>query len=236
MPTDDLVRCSSNGVRVRAWRGRLDVAHLTPTRPPGHLRDRDVDDVLNALVAAGVTGALSAAVGPAEEHVFTTAGFEVHERLLLMRHPLEAMPDTPAVPLRRAGRRDREQVLEIDAAAFGDFWQLDAAGLSDAIRATPHARFRVALDGDGDICGYAITGRAGNAGFLQRLAVEPSNQGRAIGQALVLDGLHWLVRRRAEHALVNTQHDNHRAAGLYSRLGFEHEPHDLAVLSWGEAP
>ncbi len=234
MPTDDLLRWSSHGVRVRAWRSHQQIAHLTPVRRPGGLRRRDVDEVVDSLVGAGVTGAVTAAVGPQDEQVFEDAGFAVHERLLLLRHDLTDIGEAPEVMMRRAGRRDRSAVLAVDNLAFGDFWRLDDAGLSDAIRATPHARFRVAEDPA--IVGYAITGRAGSSGFLQRLAVRPDQQGRSIGRALVLDSLQWLKRRRASHALVNTQHVNERAAELYERVGFVRENHDLAVLRWGEAP
>ena len=203
-------------------------------RQPGGLTRGDVDEVINALVGAGITGALTSAVGPFEEQVFLSAGFRVHERLLLLRHSLQQIETLPDTPMRRANRRDRDQVLDVDHRAFQDFWQLDDAGLTDAVRATPHARFRVA--GRQEITGYAVTGRAGSVGFLQRLAVHPEHQGHAIGKALALDGLHWLHRRRATHVLVNTQHQNTRAAELYERLGFRREPHDLAVLNWGEAP
>ena len=235
MPTDELLRWSSHGVRVRAWRDQRHIAHLTPVRRPGSLRRRDVDEVLDGLVSDRVTGALTSALGPYEERVFREAGFDVHERLLLLRHDLTDVGGSGDNELRRAGRRDRAAVLDVDRSAFRDFWQLDDAGLSDAIRATPHARFRVAVDDD-EVVGYAVTGRAGNAGFLQRLAVRPDQQGKAIGRSLVNGGLAWLRRRRAHHVLVNTQHDNSRAIDLYERLGFRREPHDLAVLRWGEAP
>ena len=44
--------------------------------------------------------------------------------------------------------------------------------------ATPSARFRVATrgQGDGEVVGYAVTGRAGPRGYLQRLAVAPAAQ------------------------------------------------------------
>ena len=64
VPTDDLLRWSSNGVRVRSWRGQPETAHLTPMRRPGALQADDVDQVIDALVSAGVTGALTSAVGP----------------------------------------------------------------------------------------------------------------------------------------------------------------------------
>ena len=59
-----------------------------------------------------------------------------------------------------------------------------------------------ALDGlmgrvadQGGVVGYAITGRAGEIGYLQRLAVDPGHQHEGIGTALVADGLWWAARR-----------------------------------------
>jgi ribosomal-protein-alanine N-acetyltransferase len=130
----------------------------------------------------------------------------------------------------RGRRRDAGSVLAIDAAAFPSFWRLDQVGLDDALSATPSVRYRVAVDGDGAPVGYAVTGRAGPRGYLQRLAVHPAAQGRGIGGALVIDALRWLRRWSAREALVNTQEDNGTALALYERLGFEREPEGLAVL------
>ena len=83
------------------------------------------------------------------------------------------------------------------------------------------------------VAGYAVTGRSGNRGFLQRLAVEPRLQGRGLGRLLVLDALGWLGRRRVERVVVNTQLDNGRALELYEGLGFRREPVGLSVLAVG---
>ena len=83
----------------------------------------------------------------------------------------------------------------------------------------------------GRIVGYAITGRAGRRGYLQRLAVAQDQTGRGIGRALVSDGLRWLRRRGAQRCLVNTQVGNERALDLYERIGFRREPVGLAVLA-----
>ena len=102
--------------------------------------------------------------------------------------------------------------------------------------ATPVRRLRVvsgvvngAANAD-DVVGYALTGRAGTAGYLQRLAVRPGAQGQGVGRALVLDGLHWLRRHRVERVLVNTQLANARALNLYLGVGFVVETDRLAVL------
>jgi ribosomal protein S18 acetylase RimI-like enzyme len=80
------------------------------------------------------------------------------------------------------------------------------------------------------VAGYAITGRAGPRGYLQRLAVDPSVQRQGIGAALVADGLRWLRRWGAREVLVNTQVGNGPALALYEALGFRLQPDGLAVL------
>ena len=79
--------------------------------------------------------------------------------------------------------------------------------------------------------GYAITGRAGRQGFLQRLAADPDAFGGGIGSALVLDALRWADHHRVRRLLVNTQFENHRARELYERLGFRPTGTYLMVLS-----
>jgi ribosomal-protein-alanine N-acetyltransferase len=91
------------------------------------------------------------------------------------------------------------------------------------------ARFRVSTVRS-RVVGYAVTGRAGRRGYVQRLAVHPDHASRGIGAALVVDGLRWLQRHDAEQAVVNTQSSNERARRLYERLGFRLQPSGLVVL------
>ncbi len=71
--------------------------------------------------------------------------------------------------------------------------------------------------------GYAITGRAGDQGYLQRLAVAAAARRTGVGRALALDGLRWLRRRGVARAVVNTQYGNDAALALYLRIGFQEE-------------
>lgn len=214
------------------WRGDARVAYLAPvaeTPPPTAdmvrwcctlLARRGYDEV--------VTGALAAP----EREGFVTAGFEVREELHLLSHDLDDLPPPvprSAVALRRGWRPDRRRALEVDALAFSPFWRLDVPGMAEALAATPLSRFRVA--GRAPLTGYAVSGVAGRQGYLQRLAVDPAAWGRGQGRALVLDGLHWMRRRGARRAVVNTQVGNGRALDLYERLGFDLQPAGLAVLA-----
>ena len=126
-------------------------------------------------------------------------------------------------------------MVAIDHAAFPPFWQFDGGGLEEALRATPRTRFRaaVATPGRRRVLGYAICGRAGHRGFVQRLAVDPGAQRQGIGRGLLLDGLHWMRRRGVRRAVVNTQLGNDAALMLYQQCGFRREPAGLTVLSTG---
>jgi ribosomal protein S18 acetylase RimI-like enzyme len=232
----DTVSAAGVRLRVRAWRGGSDTAELA-TVPPGAIVPPGL--VLLALDRAQARGyghVVTPALPRTEWRPFLDAGFAVREELHLLAHDLLDLPARRSVQrahrLRSVHRRDRERVLAVDHASFEPFWRMDAASLEDAVRATPSARFRIDRDGRG----YALTGRAGDRGYVQRLAVDPAAQGRGLGTALVLDGLWWLRRWRCREALVNTQTANEGAVALYERLGFRRRPEGLAVLERAVEP
>jgi ribosomal protein S18 acetylase RimI-like enzyme len=218
----------SDRLRVAPWHSSAAVALLAPVPDRGAPTAGDVARCVAELAGSGYREALTTALPVADHDAFLRHGFSVHERLHLLVHDLRDLPPRGDVPVRRARRRDRAAVLAVDAAAFAPFWQLDDDGLTEALTATPTSAFRVA--GNADPCGYAIWGRAGQRGYLQRLAVRPADEGHGVGSALVVDGLRWLRRRRAARALVNTQETNLRALALYEHLGFRRQREGLAVL------
>jgi ribosomal protein S18 acetylase RimI-like enzyme len=216
-------------LRVRPWPVDPTTAHLVPYAS----RRIQVDAlrrVLAELADAGYDRVRTAALAPDEQEPFLAAGFEVDEHLHLLAHDLIDV-DAPArpSPLRRARRRDRPAVLEVDRAAFSAPWRLDLAGLREALLATPSVHFRVAVL-DGRVVGYAVAGRAGSRGYLQRVAVHPDQGNHGLGRALVGDALDWLRRRGAHRAVVNTQEGNAAALHLYEAMGFRPEPRGLDVL------
>jgi GNAT superfamily N-acetyltransferase len=240
--------------RAVPWRGRRDIAHLVlgervPTDPAV------VADCLHALHRSGYRGVVTSAVAPADALPFVDAGFDVRERLHLLEHDLDDLPSRDGEPRsRRAWRSDREGVLALDDLAFDSFWKLGESGLREALHATPSVRFRVGdgsprrpspkeaplavpADDGGDPSNgtpgpiaYAITGRAGRQGYLQRVAVHPDGRRHGWGRALVFDALRWLRRHDARRALVNTQWTNDAALALYESCGFRQLPVGLCVL------
>ncbi|QGG96886.1 GNAT family N-acetyltransferase [Actinomarinicola tropica] len=225
------LQCGPDRLRVGRWRADPSVAELTSlvgTRPPER---HSVEKGLELIASRGFRRVVTNALSPAEQVGYIRAGFQVHERLHLLAHDLRDIPPAPTgAVLRRGHRWDHPALLAVDAAAFDPFWRLDAAGLRDAIAATPSSRLRVArVDG---VAGYAVTGRAGGRGYLQRLAVHPERHRHGIGTALVVDALRWLRRHGGTMALVNTQEVNGPALHLYRSLGFTDRPDGLAVLSF----
>lgn len=227
----DVISWRNERARVGSWRGEADVATLAPLPDAPLPSPEFVRHCLTTLASRGVARVVTGALAAAEQQPFLLAGFSVRERLHLLAHDLVELPDVPALDgrLRRARRGDVPAVLAVDAAAFDPFWRLDEHGLRDAVVATPTARFRVATAGD-RVVGYAVMGRAGTRGYLQRLAVAPEARRAGVASALVVDGLRWLRRWRASQALVNTQLENDGALALYERLGFRREPTGLSVL------
>jgi ribosomal protein S18 acetylase RimI-like enzyme len=219
--------------RLSPWRGDGATA-LLATLPDAPLPTAEfVRYCLETLAAQGFRRVVTPALSPLEQAAFLAAGFAVEEELRLLG--MDLLPGAPPVPpgprLVSVSKRRRRQVLEVDMAAFSEFWRFDRLALEDALRATPAVRFRAAVRRFDPVLGYAICGRAGRRGYVQRLAVHPSSQGRGTGRRLLLDGLAWLARHGATRAFVNTQTTNRSALALYHEVGFREEPVGLSVLS-----
>jgi ribosomal protein S18 acetylase RimI-like enzyme len=219
--------------RVGAWHADEHVAYVTTGGRTFRPTASGVSTLVARLRDQGFGGVVTSAMRPQDVPAFVASGFSERERLVVLRRPVAPVPlvePGAAVRLRRRHGDDLPALLAIDHAAFEPAWQLDADGVRDALGATPRARLRLSTAPDGSAVGYAICGRAGRTGYLQRLAVHPSHHHHGHGRALVLDALGWLARRRADEVLVNTQQSNHRAIALYRSLGFEPDRSELIVL------
>jgi ribosomal protein S18 acetylase RimI-like enzyme len=222
-----------------------------------HVRLRDdsivpeVDELRDWLdsAAAGVstpTTFRTAALYPRTAARFEAAGFEVADRLVLLRADLtETRLQAVAAghgdrSTRTLRRHQFRAAAEIDRAAFGSPWGHDATELAEICRATPvHiARHRVStprrpsFGHRAEPVAFAIAGASSEHGYLQRLAVDPQAQRRGHGRALTRDALRWMIRRRLPACLVNTSVENAAALGLYRSLGFTPMDELLTVLQF----
>jgi len=233
--------------RVGPHRGTTDVVMLAPV-PGGPLsRPEAVRRALTELRAVGWSRAVTPALAPVEQEAYLANGFALRERLHLLERPVRlgdarSRPTPIGIRLGRAAPADRLPALEVDRLAFDRFWRLDERGLLEAVAATPTARFRIGQPVDqprepgGEVVAYAITGRAGRRGYLQRLAVDPSYRRAGLATALITDATRWLARCGARTVVVNTQEHNAAALALYQHLGFVLQPGGLVVLEAELAP
>ncbi len=229
----ETLRRGGDRLRLRPWASEAGTGLLILLTPGAAVSDETTVAAVESAVAQGYQRLRTSALSHIESEPFLRAGFKPCQQLTLLTRPIQSgLPDlNSSTAIRRARRRDHPSVLAVDHAAFEPFWRLDQTGLHDALRATPFRHFRVAYRGsDTPLTGYAISGRSGPAGYLQRLAISPSQQGQGAGAALVIDGLRWMARRGATQAWVNTPQHNTGALRLYERLGFEQVPPGLQVL------
>ena len=235
MTTQDFFRIGADRLRVSRCRETpaKAVIHLdTSARPP---QAESVAACVDRLRKLGITQLSTGALHDAASDPFLRAGFVMNERLRLLTVDLDAFEKWNGFdrPRRARGKHDELRALSIDHAAFPSTWQMDHHGLRDAIHATASHRFRILDDAQfprRTPAGYLVCGRSGDAGYVQRLAVDPSKQRQGIATALVVDGLRWMRRHQATRAVVNTQLDNSPAKAFYEHLGFVESPHRLSIL------
>ncbi len=177
------------------------------------------------------TGALS----PRQAGQAERAGLQCVQELALL--DVDApFTITPSAHRTRGLRAHELTVIaEIDQAAFGPNWSLDAEMLSDIRHATPSHRART-VSIDGSIVAFLVSGRAARTGYIQRLAVSPDAQRQGIANSLLLDAMRWMRRSRITRAFVNTHVENTAALELYRRHGFVQLPERLRVFEGPVAP
>lgn len=184
---------------------------------------------MGQIAAAGFTTVRTGAVPSSAAPVFEAAGFTGVQTLVLLEHTALDEVDRPRARRQRLDASAHEQAATIDLAAFGRPWAVDPLAIVDIRRATVAHRAR-RIDVHRQMAAYAVSGRDGRDGFLQRLAVHPDVQHRGLGRALTLDSLRWMRRRRVRRALVNTHTENEAARALYDRVGFYALPDPLIVF------
>jgi ribosomal protein S18 acetylase RimI-like enzyme len=225
--------------RLDTWPYEPDVAHLmlldyhmVPTRT-------DVEAwVAEAHRAPEPKRAMrTGAMFPEAAGVFAEVGFATIDTLALFDIRLMARSDRDRPKRRRNARTttrrmrssDLLAIAELDRTAFGDPWGNDVRSLGDITAATPRHQARV-VEGPDGLEAFAISGQSGRYGYLQRLAVHPDARRRGHARHLVGGALHWMERRGASTALVNTGVDNDAALDLYRSLGFTRRAETLQIL------
>ncbi|TDB73522.1 ribosomal-protein-alanine N-acetyltransferase [Micromonospora sp. KC723] len=111
-----------------------------------------------------------------------------------------------------------DEVLPIEADLFGaEQW---SASMFWNELANGHW-YRVAVDADGTLLGYAGLAVQQDEAWVQNIAVRRDAQRRGVGRALLEELLAGAVRRGARSVLLEVAVDNAPAQKLYATYGFE---------------
>lgn len=175
----------------------------------------------------------------------TGAGFSEQRALMQLRVPIPPAeaPAWPAGTTVRAFRpgADDDAWLAVNNRAFSDHPDQGAW-----TRATLEGRRREPwFDPDGFLLAEDADGLAGFCwtkvhpptahdpalGEIYVIGVEPSRQGRGLGRALVLAGLHSLAGRGPRVGMLYVDSANRAATGLYRALGFREHRTDRAFAT-----
>jgi mycothiol synthase len=177
-----------------------------------------------------------------------TLGLKAVRELWRMRRTLRDLPPTvipSGVQLRPySGPADDAELLRVNGAAFS--WHPEQGGLTpddvaDRRSETwfdPGGLFLAFDEHTRKLVGFHWTKVHRDhpgLGEVYVLAVDPSEQGRGLGRALTLVGLHHLADRlsgdREPEVMLYTEADNTAAVHTYQRLGFEVSGVDTAYAA-----
>ncbi|UXA17393.1 mycothiol synthase [Mycobacterium sp. SMC-4] len=169
----------------------------------------------------------------------------VVRELLQMRRALADLPATTTaagVTVRTyAGAPDDAELLRVNNAAFA--WHPEQGGWTDEDLAErrseswfePAGLFLAVDDASGDLLGFHWTKRhSDDLGEVYVVGVDPAAQGRGLGAALTLIGLHHLAERLSSdgaEVMLYVEADNAAAVKTYRRLGFDIANADVAYAS-----
>lgn len=186
---------------------------------------------LPGLQRAGATGIVCLAAPGWLEEGLARAGFVEEDKVITYAHtsPHTQLPaDGPAV-IRPARSPDADEILRINAVAFGPFWQYDDAVVLGWVLSSDRA---VVAEVGGRIAGFAVTtlGLAGHYAHLIRVATDSAFRARGIGRQLVIDAIEFSREANAPGLALNTQGGNRISRRLYESLGFGQTGHVLSAM------
>ncbi|MHB1413612.1 MAG: GNAT family N-acetyltransferase [Chloroflexota bacterium] len=202
------------------WRRRHEIGVVEELHAKGN-RGRLARHLANELREEGAPLLI---VGTSEQTYnlgfYLTEGYELIDEIVrYQRNGADVPAPDPVVTVRDYADADLPDVLRVDQAAFPWLWW----NSEEEFRwytSLPGIGILVALGEKGEIAGYAGFTISGRQGHLDRLAVQPTLQGRGLGRALVCHTLAYMARRRVERVALTTQVDNYKSASLYRSLGF----------------
>ena len=123
------------------------------------------------------------------------------------------------VRVRSAGFDDLDAVVSLEARVFGgDAWS--PRSVESEFAAQGHTRVILVADRSGEVIGYAVLMHVGDAGDLQRVAVDPGHRHEGVGRLLVRKIFAAARQLGLSELMLEVADGNPAAFSLYEQLGF----------------
>ncbi|MGH1561466.1 mycothiol synthase [Mumia sp. DW29H23] len=164
----------------------------------------------------------------------------VRTLLVLERDTAAALPDerpVEGVTIRTWRDEDTAGVVAVNARAFASHPEQGAMDEADFRARTAQPWFDPAglfvAERDGEVVGFHWTkvdppvAEGGDVGEVYVVGVDPSEQGRGLGKALTLRGLHHLATLGLRRVDLYVEGDNTPALATYEGLGFRESARDV---------
>ncbi len=184
---------------------------------------------------------------PGSAELARALGLHRDRDLWMMRRPADAAPLPESRPVEgvtigplRVGR-DEPDVVAVNARAFAWHPEQGAMTVDDVARREQEPWFDAEGfllardDASGGLLGFHWTKvhpdgarDGGPVGEVYVVGVDPDAQGRGLGGALTLAGLHHLAGRGLSEVVLYVEADNAPAVATYRRLGFEVDATDVS--------
>jgi ribosomal protein S18 acetylase RimI-like enzyme len=168
------------------------------------------------------------------QNILSQHHFELKQNIVLLRLRIEnTIPQNHLrnIHIRKMNEADIFSVVQIDANAFGSFWQNSFDTTQRAYMQAVHAT--VAENESGALVGYQISTGNRLGVHLSRLGVRVEAQGHGVATCLVTELIRRLSQNQVVEISVNTQEDNTASMALYQKFGFVKTGEVFPVMVYG---
>lgn len=168
------------------------------------------------------------------QNILNQHHFELKQNIVLLRLKVEnavSQNNKKNIYIRKMNEADIPFVAQIDASAFGAFWQNSTHTTQRAYMQSIHAT--VAENESGTLVGYQISTGNRFGAHLSRLGVRSEAQGQGIATSLLKELIQTLSQNQMSEISVNTQEDNVASLSLYQKFGFVKTGEVFPVMVYG---
>jgi ribosomal protein S18 acetylase RimI-like enzyme len=170
-----------------------------------------------------------------KEQFYASVGFEAIEEIIIYElHNLRPPRHRPLTPVFQAvditDPAQLREIVDLDHEAFPWLWWNSEGEFRNYAEA-PGVQIELARDRSGRPLAYVGYTRLRSWGHLDRIAVDPSGQGRGLGRSSLEYAVARMVSTGARRVGLSTQANNHVSRALYESFGFQrNRAHDYRLF------